>query len=178
MAKGLLIQTDGSTSEFEVNSYLDWAVACGGNVDWTSTDDGLWLYCYEYALYENVVNPVVTQWYWEHDNAARRRKWYMCGPVLLQGQIDPATEDSSDLDPKHVAEIEQIRNMLGEERIRNLARKLEPHEIPQPEFVRIPKGDKTSGEPEQLRDIIERMFGNVQHTIIVNPPEGPDDDIA
>lgn len=102
-AKGLLINVDGSTREHPVDTWQDIAGAVGGNFDWTSQTDILF-YCYEYALYEQKVNPVATALYHAH-NASRDP---LAGAVLVVGKADMEGNET-DVPDGVIAEVERLK---------------------------------------------------------------------
>lgn len=132
-AKGLLIGVDGGTEFWPIDSYIDIRKAVGGDFDWTSQSDII-MYCYEYALYELPVNPVATALYKAHNRTVHP----LAGLVLVVGPAD-VQGDETDVPDAVVAEVKSIREELGKERIRRLAVRLRPDEIPQPQIVTFPK---------------------------------------
>jgi hypothetical protein len=123
-ALGLLVKVDGSTEMMTVRNSLDIRTLVGGEFDWTSMSDII-CYCYEWALYDQVINPVATSIYWAH-NGVRTE---LAGTVLIMGAAD-AAGDETNVPPRVVEEAAQIKAQLGEEFIAKLAVKADPATLP------------------------------------------------
>ncbi len=120
MAKGLLINLDGSTEFREITSYLDIREAVGGDFDWTAPTLVTY-YVYKYSLFEMPINPVATVLYgYTHPEA----KDPLAGPVLVVGP--PVNEDDTDIPQNIVDLVEGIREKMGQDEINRLAVPLTP----------------------------------------------------
>lgn len=98
-AKGLLIQSNGDHEYRDISLGTgadDIRNAVGGNFDWTDTTSCS-MYCYEYALYEQPVNPLASLIYWEDARRNGRKPMRMrsgkasmplSGSVLVMGPPD------------------------------------------------------------------------------------------